>query len=330
MMDLNKEHKFITSINGCKMSPLLKDIVCYIGQSECYESSSEVIEKTMGLRIDDNKIHRLCSDLGEKSTEWLDEQRKDDGIKPIVNQDTEVLYAHCDGGYVLTREEKWKETKVGRVYTSSNLLEISNKRCYIDESWYAFHIGDHSTFEEKMEQYLDFYKNLKERMVFIIDGATWIHKWINEKYPSALQILDFFHAYEKICYFSTKVISDKIKRKKWQIDIHSKLIKEGGQEVIKEIEKITCTSKSKSEEKEKLLGYLSRNESRMNYPSYLKQGLQIGSGAMEAAHRTLVQKRCKLSGQRWSQKGATNIISLRNLRMNNKWSVLQEYLRNAA
>ncbi len=73
-----------------------------------------------------------------------------------------------------------------------------------------------------------------------------------------------------------------------------------------------------------------RNETRMNYPSYLKQGLQIGSGAMEAAHRTLVQKRCKLSGQRWTEKGATNIISLRNLNMNNKWSVLQEYLRNTA
>ena len=329
-MDLNKEHPFISSIKGCKMSPLLKDIVSYVGQSECYESSSEVIEKTMGLRIDDNKIHRLCNDLGEKSAEWLDDQRKDNDTKPEISQDTEVLYAHCDGGYVLTREEKWKEVKVGRVYSSNNLLKTNDKRGYIDESWYTFHIGDHTTFEEKMEQYLDSYKYLKERMVFIVDGAIWIHNWINEKYPCALKILDFFHAYEKICYFSTKVISDKIKRKKWQIDMHAKLLKEGGQEVIKEIEKITCISKSKSEEKEKLLGYLRRNETRMNYPSYLKQGLQIGSGAMEAAHRTLVQKRCKLSGQRWTEKGATNVISLRNLNMNNKWSVLQEYLRNTA
>jgi len=32
--------------------------------------------------------------------------------------------------------------------------------------------------------------------------------------------------------------------------------------------------------------------------------LYIGSGAIEAAHRTVVQKRMKLSGQRWSEKAA--------------------------
>ncbi|MBK9564340.1 MAG: hypothetical protein IPO37_03860 [Saprospiraceae bacterium] len=67
----------------------------------------------------------------------------------------------------------------------------------------------------------------------------------------------------------------------------------------------------------------------MNYPSYLKQGLQIGSGAMEAALR-FSSKRCKLSGQRWTERCNKAIISLRNLNMNNKWSVLQEYLRNTA
>ncbi|MBK7637165.1 MAG: hypothetical protein IPJ13_24970 [Saprospiraceae bacterium] len=97
-----------------------------------------VIEKTMGLRIDDNKIHRLCNDPGEKSAEWLDDQRKDNDTKPEISQDTEVLYAHCDGGYVLTREEKWKEVKVGRVYSSNNLLKTNDKRGYIDESWYTF------------------------------------------------------------------------------------------------------------------------------------------------------------------------------------------------
>jgi len=329
-MDLNKEHRFISKISGCKMSPLLKDIVCFVGQSECYETSSEMLSKTLGLHIDNNKIHRLCNDLGERCATWLEDERKDTENKPVLKGDDDVLYAHCDGGFVLTRKEQWKEVKVGRVYPSANLLKINGKRGYIDESWYTFHLGDHKTFEQKMTEYLDDYKNLKERLVFIVDGATWIHNWISNEYPCSLQILDFFHAYEKICLYSTKAISDKVKRKKWQAIIHEMLLNQGGQQVIDEIDKIECTSKSKGKEKEKLIGYLQRNESRMNYPIYIKQGLQIGSGAMEAAHRTLVQKRCKLSGQRWSIGGVTNIINLRNLNMNNRWNVLQQYLKNAA
>ena len=34
-----------------------------------------------------------------------------------------------------------------------------------------------------------------------------------------------------------------------------------------------------------------------------------GSGAIESAHRTIVQKRMKQSGQRWSNKGAQNMLN---------------------
>ncbi len=100
--------------------------------------------------------------------------------------------------------------------------------------------------------------------------------------------------------------------------------------VVDEIKKMHLTNSKAKVERENLLGYLERNLFRMNYPAYRKKGLHIGSGAMEAAHRTLVQKRCKLSGQRWSKKGATNIIRLRNLNMNNQWYRLTNHLRNVA
>lgn len=42
----------------------------------------------------------------------------------------------------------------------------------------------------------------------------------------------------------------------------------------------------------------------MNYPEFLNRNLLIGSVAIESAHRTVIQRRIKLSGQRWSQDGA--------------------------
>ena len=57
----------------------------------------------------------------------------------------------------------------------------------------------------------------------------------------------------------------------------------------------------------------------LQYQAYIENGLFIGSGAIEAAHRTLVQCRLKLSGQRWSENGAQNMLNLRVAHMSNQW-----------
>ena len=63
----------------------------------------------------------------------------------------------------------------------------------------------------------------------------------------------------------------------------------------------------------------------MNYQDYVKIGCGIiGSGAIESAHRTLVQKRMKQSGQRWSRKGAQHMLNLRVVRKNNDWNKIIE------
>jgi hypothetical protein len=55
----------------------------------------------------------------------------------------------------------------------------------------------------------------------------------------------------------------------------------------------------------------------------------IGSGAIESAHRTVIQKRMKLSGQRWSRQGAKNMLRLRVLAMNKQWAKVIDILKNA-
>ena len=74
-----------------------------------------------------------------------------------------------------------------------------------------------------------------------------------------------------------------------EVNQHVKALAQGNQQLQQEIDKV--------------VQYLENNAFRMYYKSYLQQGLRIGSGAMEAAHRTLIQSRMKRSGQRWSDRG---------------------------
>ncbi len=57
-------------------------------------------------------------------------------------------------------------------------------------------------------------------------------------------------------------------------------------------------------------GYFRTNAARMAYPTFVAEGLPIGSGAVESAAKHLVQRRMKRPGARWSPAGAQAILTL--------------------
>lgn len=62
----------------------------------------------------------------------------------------------------------------------------------------------------------------------------------------------------------------------------------------------------------KLAGYLTNNAKRMDYPRDRREGLPVGSGAVESMCKTLVGTRCKQAGMRnWTRRGAEAVLRLR-------------------
>jgi len=59
-------------------------------------------------------------------------------------------------------------------------------------------------------------------------------------------------------------------------------------------------------------------------------GTHQGSGPIEAAHRNVIQQRLKLSGQKWTIKGAQAIANLRCYQKSNAWDIIDNLIRVAA
>jgi hypothetical protein len=59
------------------------------------------------------------------------------------------------------------------------------------------------------------------------------------------------------------------------------------------------------------LVYIANNKDRMRYVSLAVAGLPCGSGVTESAAKTVVNRRAKNSGQRWSADGLRNVLTLR-------------------
>ena len=51
----------------------------------------------------------------------------------------------------------------------------------------------------------------------------------------------------------------------------------------------------------------------MDYPRYVRNGWQIGSGPVESACKTVVGNRLKGGGMRWGKNGADAVCHLRGL-----------------
>ena len=64
----------------------------------------------------------------------------------------------------------------------------------------------------------------------------------------------------------------------------------------------------------------------MQYHDYRRLNLPIGSGITEAACKTVVTQRLKLSGMRWTPGGAQAILNLRVVLLSGIWQVLYRKL----
>ena len=129
-------------------------------------------------------------------------------------------------------------------------------------------------------------------------------------------ILDFWHAKEYLVELGQSLyIEDESARKAWLDNMCHRLKHEGGPTVRQCLEELDLglASAATREEHRKTLQYFRNHEHRMDYPTYVRNGWQIGSGPVESACKTVVGNRLKGGGMRWGEEGTDAVCHLRGL-----------------
>jgi hypothetical protein len=79
-------------------------------------------------------------------------------------------------------------------------------------------------------------------------------------------------------------------------------------------------SKERAKKFDTAYGYIRKRTRYMKYAEYKRQGLPISSGVTEAACKTIVTQRLKLSGMKWQLDGSCQtILTLRTIHMSRLW-----------
>lgn len=313
-------------MNGFKISPYLQEQATFISQMEVYGQASQSMEKLLRTKVSTSQVYRITDTYGE----LISQEVKEDFEVLQVAQD-DVVYAQMDGSMIFT-DDGWQEVKVGRLFRQSDLGKQSQntERQRISKSQYVAHLGKHTDFLAVFNEALSPYGKLNKRLVFIADGALWIDKWIKSNYPQARSILDYYHLTQHLAKVGKLLIKQENKFQEWLSQNKAWLLDSQIDQVINAILRLKAEQPKQVDEKIKLMRYINKNRSRIDYKLYRSLGLQIGSGVIEATHRTLVQDRMKKSGQRWSDRGAQNMLNLRVAFKSQRWDMVIDKVLNIA
>lgn len=267
--------------------------------------------------ISDNLLRRVAARVGEQC-ESADQGHLQEALKPSTDA-AEVLVVQTDGSLLPIRgAEPWKEAKVGVVYRH----DLLTGKPIRSTARYTAVIGTVANFAPVLEEAL-----VAERIddvktvVWLGDGAT--HNWTlaEQLAADAVQILDWHHAVQHAMDCAKVLLGEESPYLPlWQQRAEALLAAGDTEALIREL--LDCMPPKKrgrrsAKRKEELTAiddlvrYYRNNALRMRYALFREHRLPIGSGAVESAHRHVLQTRMKRAGQRWEIANARRMAHLR-------------------
>ena len=154
------------------------------------------------------------------------------------------------------------------------------------------------------------------RRVVLGDGAKWIWNLATEYWPDALQIVDRYHAKEKLSdvgkalYGATSDLA-----KAWARIRHDEL--DTGK--LSQIVAALAVHAHACDDARTCIGYLWINRHRMRYTPFHAQGLCTSTGVVEAGCKVAIGTRCKRAGMHWTVAGVDAIIALRCCKLSGRF-----------
>lgn len=316
-----------------KITPAAMLKIAYWAQNQSsYQRAEDAIYEALGVAVNDDTVRQVTNYVGGMVFR-NDCIKADEAFHALTSGKLEhvqnikgVIYIQTDGAALNTRSKdesgsSWRENKLGEVFASKDIRywtdHKGNRQHQILRKEYISFVGSVVEFKKHILACAlrNGYGQFKEAVV-LSDGATWIRNMVDELFPDAQQILDFFHLCENVyTYAKTLFKMDESKYIPWAKNTCAKLKKSHYKLVLQELEPM----KDKLNGSFNLYGYISNNIRNIDYAAYEKKGYFIGSGAIESGNKLILQDRLKRAGMRWNTTTAQAMLTLKTKAESKIW-----------
>lgn len=316
-------------LEGGTLSPGVLRMVGLVGAMVSFEEGHELLWQLAGVEVSPKHIERAAETLGREVA--LDERRVVEPPPPGVAA-ASTMYVGVDGTGVPMRASELEGRQGKQPDGSSKTREVKLVTVFSaegrdkegtpvrDEGSVSYSAGIESAatrdtdktaseFAQRVEretQRRGFDRAL--RRVVLGDGAPWIWNLADECFPGTIQIVDRFHAKQKLSDVAKSIYGpESALGLAWSHQRHHQL--DAG-----DIEGVLAALRlhvPKDAEARKCADYIQRNRERMDYAKFRGEGLCTSTGVVEAGCKVAIGTRCKRAGMHWTLAGADAIIALR-------------------
>ena len=323
-------------------SPGVRRMMGRVGAKEPFEEGQRDLEELAGVAVSTKAVERVSEGIGsEVEGLWKREREQafSEKIVPFASPPAPTMYVAMDGTGVpvLPSEVEGRRGKEGgQAKTREAKLGCVFSPTRRDEQGFPLRDPESTTYVGAIEEATAFGVRIYTeaarrgatralRLVVLGDGAPWIWGIAAEHFHQAIQIVDLYHARQRLCDLSKIVWGlDSAETQQW-VRLHQELLDRGDIEALLDaMRQLPAGDKTARKARRTSIEYFRKNAERRRYACFRSQGLFVGSGVIEAGCKTIIGQRLKQSGMRWTVRGANAIIALRCCQLSNRWEEFWE------
>jgi hypothetical protein len=307
------------------LTPAASEVASIAGVQTSFAQSAEVtLQKLCGLRLSESTVERVTEAAGERLAELLQAKVTFGAQKAWVWQrdarGRSCAYVGLDATGVRQQGARGAKAEGRMAYVGM----IYNPRSGHDERAVKPHSVRYlAGFYQLDELGLQLRRQAAqvgwdhaEQQIALSDGGQGLEDFFRKNFPRAECILDFWHAAEYLTELGLALWpgDEPLRQQRVAAWCHQ-LKHEGGASVLATLEQLELSGSSSAAQAAHAdcVRYFQNHHHRMDYPRYLANGWQIGSGPVESACKSVVANRLKGSGMRWGEDGSDAVCHLRAL-----------------
>ena len=296
----------------------MAQLMSMAGVTTSFAEASEQLSAYLLVSVSANTIRKATYAAGRQQAEGEAQEREaSQRIECLQQRERrlgtekrlECVYGSIDGAQAPTTSG-WRELKT-LVWYQSQLRYGHPEQLQATEMAYRSELAAAEDFGRLLwASGLNYQADRAREVVFVCDGAAWIWKLVEQYFPAALQIVDWYHACSYLTEIAKTAYADETVAKDW-LERNKSLLWEGEMDLVLAACRQHQSHPQAGEFAAKAITYYTNNRARMDYPAYRERGYFCGSGTVESGCKQIVTTRLKKSGARWLRENATLIAKAR-------------------
>lgn len=299
------------------LSPGVRRLACrFGGRLPFAEAAASLAEAAGAIKLSASTVRTVTEAVGacrEQTVAAAIAAAWSHGLPPLAGPPPDRLVVAMDGVRILGTDGAGREVKVGVVQPVRSTASGQRQ----EPASYAAGLESAASFGQRLA--LEAHRRGVEgagQIAVLGDGAEWIWHLAGEHFPTAVHIVDWFHASERIWELGRALYGvETPATAAWVEQQWGRLAHGQAATLAHEWRALPCRGDTATV-RDAQVTYFTNQASRMAYDRYRAAGWDIGSGMVESACKHLIAAREKGAGMRWSEAGAHTVAAVRVLLAN--------------